>query len=469
MGPGTLKLTAYNDYSGGTTVSGGTLSFAARTASAAGRVVVDPGNGQTAGLTWVSNSPDLTVNGLTLASGHTVFDLGGRQHQQPRLLLQRDHRWHRQPGNYRRHAASRLRRHHRQPRHRLRGDDRRQRRAGLRPQRHRPKPYVVPGAIGGGGGLQQKAGYLVLTGSKFTRGAPASAAARCSWARSCQRRWQRLGRRHHQPQQLLQRPGLNRSDSVTVSGQLTGIGNLLQTGPGRLILTGSNVYGNATINSGAVLEIDSSTSVGTGSLSDSGSLVFNAPAGTTVSLAVAITGAGSVVQQGSGSTVWLKASNSYSGGTTLTAGTLEFGSGLGVGPVYVNPGNGNTAGLTWYNNSWDPTATGRGLTLASGNTLFTLGGYNVAFAGAIAGTGSLEISGGTLQIGNLTNTGSLGNLSAVTLDAGGVLAFDRSDTSSVTGAIAGSGSLIQKAGTLVLTGSNIYTGGTTVSGGTLQF
>ena len=40
--------------------------------------------------------------------------------------------------------------------------------------------------------------------------------------------------------------------------------------------------------------------------------------------------------------------NTYSGGTLVTSGTIGFGSdGLGTGPVVVNPGNGNTAGLTW--------------------------------------------------------------------------------------------------------------------------
>jgi autotransporter-associated beta strand protein len=464
MGPGTLSLTAYNNYSGGTTVSGGTLGFAGNSLGN-GTVLVNPGNGNTAGLTWTSSSPDLTVNGLILASGNTVFDLGGASTTNPVSFysgtiagtgsleitdgtLQIGYGG--TTGSLGNLSAITID-------------------AGgvLAFDRDDTalKPYVVPGAIGGGGGLLQKEGYLVLTGSNtFTGGTSVSGGTL------------QLGNGGGTGSvagiidltSSYSALAYNRSDTVTLSAQLIGSGNLLQMGPGRLILTGSNAYGSATIDAGATLEIDSAQSIGNGALYDSGSLAFNASSGTVLNVTNSISGTGSVVQQGSGSTVWLKASNNYSGGTTLSAGTLEFSSGIGAGPVYVNPGNGNTAGLTWYNNSWDPTATGRGLTLASGNTLFTLGGYSVAFTGTIAGTGSLEISGGTLQLGNFTSTGSLGNLSAVTIDSGGVLAFDLSTTSSVTGALAGNGSLLQERGYLILTGSNTFAGGTSVSGGTLQ-
>ncbi len=76
--------------------------------------------------------------------------------------------------------------------------------------------------------------------------------------------------------------------------------------------------------------------------------------------------------------------------------------------------------------------------------------------------GGTTISGGTLQIGNGSTTGSI--IGAVVDN--GVLAFDRSDSLTFAGNISGSGSLVQMGGgTLTLSGTNPYSGGTIISGG----
>jgi autotransporter-associated beta strand protein len=79
-------------------------------------------------------------------------------------------------------------------------------------------------------------------------------------------------------------------------------------------------------------------------------------------------------------------------------------------------------------------------------------------------TGGTAISSGTLSIGNGGASGAItGN---ITNNA--ALVFNRSDASSYSGAISGTG-ILEKlgAGTLTLTGNNSYTGGTTVAFGTL--
>ena len=75
------------------------------------------------------------------------------------------------------------------------------------------------------------------------------------------------------------------------------------------------------------------------------------------------------------------------------------------------------------------------------------------------------ISAGTLQLGNGGTSGSiLGNVAD-----NGILAFDRSDTTTFAGVISGLGSVTQiGTGTTILTGTSTYTGGTTISAGTLQ-
>jgi fibronectin-binding autotransporter adhesin len=79
-------------------------------------------------------------------------------------------------------------------------------------------------------------------------------------------------------------------------------------------------------------------------------------------------------------------------------------------------------------------------------------------------SGGTTISSGTLQIGNGGTTGSIiGNV----ID-NGVLAFDRSGSVTLAGAISGTGSVTQiGTGTTILTGINTYSGGTSLNGGIL--
>ena len=98
-----------------------------------------------------------------------------------------------------------------------------------------------------------------------------------------------------------------------------------------------------------------------------------------------------------------------------------------------------------------------------------MSGGLVSVAGTLSqGTyGTINLnSGGTLQIGVGGTTGDLG---VATLTNNGTLIFNRSDASTYSGIISGTGAVTkQGAGTLTFSGSSSYTGGTTISGGTLQ-
>src|SRR6185436_1228454 len=81
-------------------------------------------------------------------------------------------------------------------------------------------------------------------------------------------------------------------------------------------------------------------------------------------------------------------------------------------------------------------------------------------------SGPTTISAGVLQIGAGGSTGTLGT-GAIVDNA--TLAFDRSGTLLVPGAIGGTGSVQQLgAGTTVLTGANTYSGATSIAAGALQ-
>ena len=86
---------------------------------------------------------------------------------------------------------------------------------------------------------------------------------------------------------------------------------------------------------------------------------------------------------------------------------------------------------------------------------------------------STVIGGGTLQLGNGTDTGSLSSSSAISVGSGATFVINQSDTVTQgtdfsSAGISGAGGFTQAgAGTTVLNASNTYTGATTINGGTL--
>src|SRR5208283_5419129 len=97
------------------------------------------------------------------------------------------------------------------------------------------------------------------------------------------------------------------------------------------------------------LQLNDGGALGTGPVADNATLAFNNTA-TTLTVGNLISGSGNVTQIGAGTTI-LTAANNYSGGTTISAGTLQVNDGgaLGSGPVIDN--------ATLAFNSTDPTVT----------------------------------------------------------------------------------------------------------------
>jgi autotransporter-associated beta strand protein/T5SS/PEP-CTERM-associated repeat protein len=226
-------------------------------------------------------------------------------------------------------------------------------------------------------------------------------------------------------------------NTVAFATALAGGGGLTKQGNGTLILSAANSYSGGTTVSGGLIIFAAANNFGTGSITvnggglqwatgntsdisarlaplGAGGGVFDTNANT-VTFATAVSGSGGLTKQGSG-TLTLSGANSYGGGTTVNAGTLQLGSGAA---------------------------------LAAGGALTVNGGV-------------FALNGNNQTVGALTGTGG-----AISLGSGKLTAGDTASTLLAT-AISGSGSLVkQGSGTLTLTGASSFTGGTTLNAGGL--
>lgn len=271
--------------------------------------------------------------------------------------------------------------------------------------------------------------------------------------------------------------------STEVGGVISGTGGSLnKVGTGTLTLSGVNSFTGGTTVAGGTLSISADGNLGTGgtlSLMDgttlaftqggfythaitvAGDPTFDVGAGQTVTQSGVISdgvSAGDIVKAGAGTLV-LTANNSYSGGTTISGGTLQLGNGGATGSIMGNLLNN---GVLAFNRSDDVIFSGD---ISGSGAVRQSGSGTTIFTGTNSYSGGTSIESGTLQLGNGGVTGSI--LGNVLND--GVLAFNRAGTLTLDGDISGSGAVQQNGpGITILSGTNSYSGGTRIESGTLQ-
>ena len=280
------------------------------------------------------------------------------------------------------------------------------------------------------------------------------------------------------------------NSTTTFSGVISGAGNLVQTGSATLTLTGANTYtGTTTINSGSTLQIGSAGTTGSlasSQIIDNGTLIFNRT-DSALTISSALSGAGTVTQNGAGGKTTLTGTNSATGAYNVLAGTLVLaGTNTAAGTITINSGNtlqigdGTTDGSLGtgiISNSGILSYRNNGSLILSQNIsglgTLVVGASGVSNTGTLIITGAAVISGGitinsgaTLQLGNGVAAGSLSG----TTTNNGTLVYNRTGSSTWSQAISGaSGNLTVNAGYLTLSGTNTYGGTTTIaSGATLQ-
>ena len=302
-------------------------------------------------------------------------------------------------------------------------------------------------------------------------------------------------------------------NTLTISAIIGGLGSVNKDGEGILILNQSNVYTGTTTISDGTLQLDAS-----GTLSDStpvnvsskgifdvnvtntiasieGSGIIDIASSTTLTAGDAndkefsgvIQGAGNFSKSGSG-TLTLSGTNTYTGSTTINAGTISVASSANLG---ATPGSADADNIIFNGGTLNTTAdftlgANKGITMTGAGTIDIDAGTTLTYAGSItdsgvltkSGTGTLSLSGTSDNSGGISvSAGTLISSSAeglgsgtVTVDSGASLKIDSTTTKITVGNnlnIVGSGiSGETNTGALLVDGLIDLTGKITISGDT---
>ncbi|MBC8719933.1 autotransporter outer membrane beta-barrel domain-containing protein [Ochrobactrum sp. Marseille-Q0166] len=250
----------------------------------------------------------------------------------------------------------------------------------------------------------------------------------------------------------------NRSDSITYANNISGSGKIEQVGSGKTIFTGNTTSTGTVIISKGILQIGNGGNTGSisSNIINNSGLQFNRQGLVTVN--GNISGRGLFEQAGSGTTI-LTGNLASTGGVTISKGILQVGNGGQTGSIAGAIKNSGTLRFNRNNDLiFSNNVSGAGSVEQAGSGTTILNG-NVTAAGGV------RINKGTLQIGSGGTTGSLA--ANITNDSN--LRFNRGDSATFSGNIAGKGKVEQAGtGTTTLIGNVTTTGGTTISQGILQ-
>ncbi|MDX2081353.1 MAG: autotransporter domain-containing protein [Terrimicrobiaceae bacterium] len=228
----------------------------------------------------------------------------------------------------------------------------------------------------------------------------------------------------------------NHTGNVTLAAEIQGNITVTKNGTGTTFLTGNNSFSGGVTVAGGTLSLGSNTAAGTGTITTTGSVIDYAD-GVTIANPILLNSNDTQLQV-------LTGSATQSGNISETGGSRPL----------EKTGNGT---LTLSGNN-----TYTGTTTVGAGTLLLTGGSAISDSGAV-----VVNSGATLRLDGAETIGSLAGAGSVTLNAT-LTAGSNNSSTTFSGNSTGSGGLIKTGnGTLTLSGSNSYTGGTTVRNGSL--
>src|SRR5215471_12757025 len=237
-------------------------------------------------------------------------------------------------------------------------------------------------------------------------------------------------------------------NSATLGGTIGGVGGLTKLGAGTLVLTAANTFSGGTLLAAGTLSLANNQALGTGALTTTGSVVDYVD-GVTIANPIIVNSnttqlqvtTGTATQAGviselngprplekiGAGTLVLTAPNTYSGPTTISAGTLVLGNGGTSGSILGNVVDNGTFAVNRsdaytfsgaISGSGSFVQMGTGTTTLSANSTYT--GPTTVSAGTLTVNGSIANSAVTVDAGAaLTGTGTVG---ATTIRSGGIFA-----------------------------------------------
>jgi len=237
-----------------------------------------------------------------------------------------------------------------------------------------------------------------------------------------------------------------------------------KTGLAELVVEGTNSSVGIVKISAGRLRVAGSSGEQNSDILNNSQLLINKPYNWTY--ANTLSGVGTLNKEGAGALV-LSKNNTFTGLTTIVAGSIDIGAGGTEGAL---PGDINNGALLRFNRSnnltHDKVISGSGAVTKLGDGTLTLLGANTY-------EGLTTVSAGKLEIGNGASSG-LGSTAAVVSDikldgATTELIYNNAGTKVVPGIISGTGKVTKRgSGTLQLTANNSYDGVTTIESGRID-
>lgn len=314
-------------------------------------------------------------------------------------------------------------------------------------------------------------------------------------------------------------------NTFTITGNMSGTGELTKNGTGTLTLAGTNTFSGGMLANAGTVNLTGNNNYGTGTVLARTGAILNIPGGGSLSNGSSHIADAAIVNVGggTGTAQWTNSGDllvglHYSGTLNVTGGgTVSSANGfvVGLGNSYTGTANiGGGTGLSYWNNSGSLSVGASGnaiLNITGGGTVSNTSSYigNVSISlatvnvGGGTGTaawnssGALEVgrngpgilnissggivsaaalgggySGSSVQFngGTLSITGTSSASNVINLQSGGgtIDTPNLANTFTITSALTGSGMLTKTGpGTLTLAGNNTFSGGLTANAGTV--
>jgi autotransporter-associated beta strand protein len=242
-------------------------------------------------------------------------------------------------------------------------------------------------------------------------------------------------------------------NGANFTGSITGTGSLTKAGAGTQFLSGVNLYGGPTTINGGALAVGSDNNLGSGT--GPANIVING--GTLLATNTFILSSARGIAVGATNTTWDTGTISVSAGKTLTFNGVIANNGTvsGVAGGLAKDGDGTL--ILGGNNTY------------TGGTFINSGTVQAGANNVLAPTSAITVSSGAVLdvgayeqvVGSMAGDGVIVNRTALITGSNGVSAVFR-------GTITGNGSLTKiGSGIQELTAANNFTGGTVINGGTV--